>query len=218
MSKTLFDANFYVSSLITYGRRFETRFEKILIKLSLPGLVKHDESDTSQRSFQVFGLGQCYIPGITHFTSVDTFIQQTLISGVNYSRFTHYIQNTFILAEKFVPILRGIDMHYNTGRLEPSPRLETGNYFFSLFAVSFLCYNCQNYLVLIIYFFFRNLTGKLKALFKYEDKSDIHNCRPITALPKVSKILERVLHQHLYALWLYDRAKLTDSKTVCLTL
>ena len=130
MSKTLFNANFYVSSLITYGRRFETRFEKILIKLSLPGLVKHDESDTSQRSFQVFGLGQCYIPGITHFTSVDTFIQQTLISGVNYSRFTHYIQNTFILAEKFVPILRGIDMHYNTGRLEPSPRLETGNYFF----------------------------------------------------------------------------------------
>ena len=91
MSKTLFDANSYVSSLITYGRRFETRFEKILIKLSLPGLVKHDESDTSQRSFQVFGLGQCYIPGITHFTSVDTFIQQTLISGVNYSRFTHVL-------------------------------------------------------------------------------------------------------------------------------
>ena len=89
-------------------------------------------------------------------------------------------------------------MHYNTGRLEPSPRLETGNYFFSLFAVSFLCYNCQNYLVLIIYFFFRNLTGKVTALFKYEDKSDINNCRPITVLPKVSKILERVLHQHLY--------------------
>ena len=37
MSKTLFDANSYVSSLITYGRRFETRFELILIKLSLPG-------------------------------------------------------------------------------------------------------------------------------------------------------------------------------------
>ena len=55
----------------------------------LPGLVKHDDSDTSQRSFQVFGLGQCYIPGITHFTSVDTFIQQTFLllnvhfSGVN---------------------------------------------------------------------------------------------------------------------------------------
>ena len=53
MSKTLFDANSYVSSLITYGRRFETRFEKILIKLSLPGLVKHDESDTSQRSIRI---------------------------------------------------------------------------------------------------------------------------------------------------------------------
>ena len=48
-------------------------------------------NDTSQRSFQVFGLEQCYIPGITHFTSVDTFIQQTLISGVNYSRFTHVL-------------------------------------------------------------------------------------------------------------------------------
>ena len=63
----------------------------------LPGLVKHDDSDTSQRSFQVFGLGQCYIPGITHFTSVDTFIQQTFLllnvhfSGVNYSRFTHVL-------------------------------------------------------------------------------------------------------------------------------
>ena len=92
-------------------------------------------------------------------------------------------------------------MHYNTGRLEPSPRLETGHFFFSLFAVfvfSFLCYNCQNYLVLIIYFFFRNLTGKVTALFKYEEKSDINNCRPITVLPKVNKILERVLHQHLY--------------------
>ena len=33
MSKTLFDANSYVSSLITYGRRFETRFELIPIKL-----------------------------------------------------------------------------------------------------------------------------------------------------------------------------------------
>ena len=54
-------------------------------------------NDTSQRSFQVFGLGQCYIPGITHFTSVDTFIQQTFLllnvhfSGVNYSRFTHVL-------------------------------------------------------------------------------------------------------------------------------
>ena len=131
-------------------------------------------------------------------------------SLISLSPIKHYIQNTFILAEKLVPILRGIDMHYNTGR--------PGNYFFSLFAVSFLCYNYQNYLVLIIYFFFRNLTGKVTALFKYEDKSDINNCRPITALPKVSKILERVMHQHLYALWLYDRAKLTDSKTVCLTL
>ena len=124
-------------------------------------------------------------------------------SLISLSPIKHYIQNTFILAEKLVPILRGIDMHYNTGRLEPSPwtRLETGNYFFSLFAVyvfSFLCYNCQNYLVLISYFFFRNLTGKVTALFKYEDKSDINNCRPITVLPKVSKILERVLHQQLY--------------------
>ena len=122
-------------------------------------------------------------------------------SLISLSPIKHYIQNTFILAEKLVPILRGIDMHYNTGRLEPSLRLETGNYLFSLFAVfvfSFLCYNCQNYLVLIIYFFFRNLTGKVTALFKYEDKSDINNCRPITVLPKVSKILERVLHQHLY--------------------
>ena len=102
---------------------------------------------------------------------------------------------------RILTILRGIDMHYNTGRLEPSPRLETGNFFFSLFAVfvfSFLCYNCQNYLVLIIYFLFRNLTGKVTALFKYEDKSDINNCRPITVPPKVNKILERVLHQHLY--------------------
>ena len=38
MSKTLFDANSYVLSLITYGRRFETRFELIPIKLSLPAL------------------------------------------------------------------------------------------------------------------------------------------------------------------------------------
>ena len=140
-------------------------------------------------------------------------------SLISLSPIKHDIQNKFILAEKLVPILRGINMHYNTGRLEPSLRLETGNYLFSLFAVSFLCYNCQNYLVLIIFFFFfRNLTGKVTALFKYEDKSDINNCRPITVLPKVSKILERVLHQHLYALWLYDWAKLTDSKTVCLTL
>ena len=86
MSKTLFDANSYVSSLITYGRRFETRFELIPIKLSLPALFAG-----AQRSFQVFGLEQCYIPGITHFISVDTFIQQTLISGVNYSRFTHVL-------------------------------------------------------------------------------------------------------------------------------
>ena len=121
-------------------------------------------------------------------------------SLISLSPIKHDIQNKFILAEKLVPILRGIDMHYNTGRLEPSLRLETGNYLFSLFAVSFLCYNCQNYLVLIIlfFFFFRNLTGKVTALFKYEDKSDINNCRPITVLPKVSKILERVLHQHLY--------------------
>ena len=120
-------------------------------------------------------------------------------SLISLSPIKHYIQNTFILAKKLVPILRGIDMHYNTGRLEPSLRLETGNYLFSLFAVSFLCYNCQNYLVLIIFFFFfRNLTGKVTALFKYEDKSDINNCRPITVPPKVSKILERVLHQHLY--------------------
>ena len=35
-SKILFDANSCVSSLITYGRRFETRFELIPIKLSLP--------------------------------------------------------------------------------------------------------------------------------------------------------------------------------------
>ena len=122
-------------------------------------------------------------------------------SLISLSPIKHYIQNTFISAEKLVPILRGIDIHYNTVKLEPSPRLETGNFFFSLFAVyffSFLCYNCQNYLVLIIYFFFRNLTGKVTALFKYEDKSDINNCRPITVLPKVSKILERVLHQHLY--------------------
>ena len=120
-------------------------------------------------------------------------------SLISLSPIKHDIQNKFILAEKLVPILRGINMHYNTGRLEPSLRLETGNYLFSLFAVSFLCYNCQNYLVLIIFFFFfRNLTGKVTALFKYEDKSDINNCRPITVLPKVSKILERVLHQHLY--------------------
>ena len=142
-------------------------------------------------------------------------------SLISLSPIKHYIQNSFILAKKLVPILRGIDMHYNTGRLEPSPRLKTGHFFFSLFAVfvlSFLCYNCQNYLVLIIYFLFRNLTVKVTALFKYEDKSDINNCRPITVPPKVIKILERVLHQHLYTLWLYDRAKLTDSKTLCLTL
>ena len=52
MSKTLFDANFYVSSLITYGRRFETRFEKILIKLSLPGLVKHDDQTLLKEVFK----------------------------------------------------------------------------------------------------------------------------------------------------------------------
>ena len=63
----------------------------------MPRLVKHDDSNTSQGSFQVFGLGQCYTPGITHFTSVDTFIQQTFLllnvhfSGVNYSRFTHVL-------------------------------------------------------------------------------------------------------------------------------
>ena len=75
-------------------------------------------------------------------------------SLISLSPIKHDIQNKFILAEKLVPILRRIDMHYNTGRLEPSLRLETGDYLFSLFAVSFPCYNCQNYLVLIIFFFF----------------------------------------------------------------
>ena len=56
-------------------------------------------------------------------------------SLISLSTIKHYIQNAFILAEKLVPILRCIDIHYNTAKLEPSPRLETGNFFFSLFAV-----------------------------------------------------------------------------------
>ena len=128
-------------------------------------------------------------------------------SLISLSPIKHYIQNTFILAEKLVLLLRGIDMHYNTGRLKPSPRLETGNYFFRFLRfISSVFYaiivKITSFLLSI--FFFRHLTGKVTALFKYEDKSDINNCRPITVPPKVSKILERVLHQHLYALWLYD--------------
>ena len=122
-------------------------------------------------------------------------------SLISLSPIKHDIQNKFILAEKLVPTLRGIGMHYTTGRLEPSPRLETGNFFFS-----FLRFISSVFYAIIVkitsclssIFFFRNLTGKVTALFKYEDKSDINNCSPIKVLPKVNKILERVLHQQLY--------------------
>ena len=39
----------------------------LVARLCLPGLDQHDDSDTSQRSYQVFELGQYHFSGITHF-------------------------------------------------------------------------------------------------------------------------------------------------------
>ena len=36
----------------------------------MPGLVKHDDSDTFPRGYQMSVLGQCYTPGFTHFNAV----------------------------------------------------------------------------------------------------------------------------------------------------
>ena len=36
-------------------------------QVRLRRLVKHNNSDTSRRTYQVCGLGQCYSPAITHF-------------------------------------------------------------------------------------------------------------------------------------------------------
>ena len=41
-------------------------------------------------------------------------------------------------------------------------------------------------------------SGKVTALFKSEDQHDPNNYRPITILPTVSKILERVVHTQVY--------------------
>ena len=40
--------------------------------------------------------------------------------------------------------------------------------------------------------------GKVSALFKGGDRTNCNNYRPITVLPTISKILERVVHQQLY--------------------
>ena len=129
-------------------------------------------------------MGQCYAFHLSRIlTSVDTFIINTfLLLYVHFSFDAVFIKlhlldkstktcnicgcagtqrniSHFPLAYKTLHpkyIHFGRKIGYNTVKLEPSPRLETGNFFFSLFAVyffSFLCYNCQNYLVLIIYFF-----------------------------------------------------------------
>ena len=91
-------------------------------------------------------------------------------SLISLSPIKHYIQNTFILAEKLVLLLRGIDMHYNTGRLKPSPRLETGNYFFR-----FLRFISSVFYAIIV-----KITSCLSSIFFQ------------------IQILERVLHQQLY--------------------
>ena len=39
----------------------------------------------------------------------------------------------------------------------------------------------------------------MTALFKGGDRTDCNNYRPITVLPTISKILERAVHQQLYA-------------------
>ena len=42
-------------------------------------------------------------------------------------------------------------------------------------------------------------SGKVSALFKSGDRSDPNNYRPITILPKMSKILEKVVHSQVYS-------------------
>ena len=47
---------------------------------------------------------------------------------------------------------------------------------------------------------FRNQKfGKVTALFKKGDRCEANNCRPITVLPTISKILEKAVHVQLYA-------------------
>lgn len=40
--------------------------------------------------------------------------------------------------------------------------------------------------------------GKVAALFKGGNRTDVNNDRPITVLPTISKILERAVHGQLY--------------------
>ena len=56
---------------------------------------------------------------------------------ISFSSIKHTIQNTFILAQKLDPLLRAIDIHYNTAKLEALPRLETGTAFCFAFVLSF---------------------------------------------------------------------------------
>ena len=40
--------------------------------------------------------------------------------------------------------------------------------------------------------------AKVTSVYKTGDNSDISNCRPISILPCFSKILKRLMHNHLY--------------------
>lgn len=128
-------------------------------RLRLPGLVKHVDSDTSQRSAYIGKMLQARYHGF--FTSDDAFIiytflllwpsyqtqhsflrliNQDLSSSrlcwytkgtwhISFSPVKHNIQKTSILAQKLVLLLRGKNIHYNSVKLEALLRLETGNWF-----------------------------------------------------------------------------------------
>ena len=41
-------------------------------------------------------------------------------------------------------------------------------------------------------------TAKVNSIYKTDDKSDLSNYRPISVLPSVSKLFERIMNNHLY--------------------
>lgn len=128
-------------------------------RLRLPGLVKHVDSDTFQRSAYIGKMLQARYHGF--FTSDDAFIIYTFLllwpsyqtrhsflrlinQDLSSSRLCWYtkgtwhisfspvkpnIQKTSILAQKLVLLLRGKNIHYNSVKLEALLRLETGNWF-----------------------------------------------------------------------------------------
>ena len=118
-------------------------------------------------------MGQCYAFHLSRIlTSVDTFFFNTfLLLYVHFSFDAAFVE--LHLLDKLTKTLRFISSVF--------------------YAIIVKITSCLSSI-----FFFRNLTGKVTALFKYEDKSDINNCSPIKVLPKFNKILERVLHQQLY--------------------